>query len=54
MTDAAFKPGDEVFTTRGRGTVIDQRPTPVGAWVFGVEDADGEVTHFTAKALRHV
>jgi hypothetical protein len=53
MTDAAFKPGDHVQTTRGPGSVIDQRATPAGTWIFGVEDADGEVTYFTAKALRH-
>tara|TARA_B100000678_G_scaffold127831_1_gene107043 strand:- start:18 stop:188 length:171 start_codon:yes stop_codon:yes gene_type:complete len=53
MTEAAFKPGDDVFTTRARGTIIDVQPTPSGKWVFGVEDVNGEVNYFTAKALRH-
>lgn len=52
MTDSAFKPGDDVLTPRARGTVIDVRPTPSGKWVFGVEDATGEVGYFTDKALR--
>lgn len=52
MTDNAFKLGDDVFTPRARGTVIDVRPTPSGKWVFGVEDGDGEVGYFTGKALR--
>ena len=52
MTDHAFKPGDDVFTPQGRGTVIDVRPTPAGKWVFGVEDADGAVGYFTDRALR--
>lgn len=52
MTDTVFKPGDDVLTTRARGTVIDVRATPAGKWVFGVEDADGEVTYFTSRALR--
>lgn len=52
MTDTAFKPGDDVFTTRARGTIIDVRATPSGKWVFGVEDANGEVSYYTAKALR--
>lgn len=52
MTDSAFKPGDDVFTPRARGTVIDVRPTPSGKWVFGVEDATGEVGYFTTAALR--
>lgn len=41
-----------MFTTRGRGTVIDVRATPAGTFVIGVEDADGEVGYFTEKALR--
>lgn len=52
MTDTAFKLGDEVFTPRARGTIIDVRATPSGKWVFGVEDGDGEVGYFTGRALR--
>ncbi|MFE5409540.1 hypothetical protein [Microbacterium sp. NPDC056569] len=52
MTDAVFKPGDDVLTTNARGTVIDMRATPSGKWVFGVEDADGGVSYFTSRALR--
>lgn len=52
MTDTAFKLGDEVVTTRSRGTIVDVRPTPSGKWIFGVEDADGEVGYFTSRALR--
>jgi len=52
MTDTAFKPGDDVFTPRARGTIIDVRATPSGKWVFGVEDVNGEVGYFTNKALR--
>ena len=52
MTDSVFKPGDDVFTTNARGIVIDVRATPSGKWVFGVEDARGEVNYFTAAALR--
>jgi len=52
MTDTAFKPGDVVSTPRARGTIVDVRPTPSGKWVFGVEDADGEVGYFTDRALR--
>ena len=53
MTDTRFKTGDDVLTIRGRGTIIDVRPTPSGKWVFGVEDTDGVVTYFTPRALRH-
>ena len=53
MTNATFKPGDDVMTPDGRGTVIDLRPAPSGSWIFGVEDADGRVAHFTVGALRH-
>ncbi|MDQ0646679.1 DNA polymerase II small subunit/DNA polymerase delta subunit B [Microbacterium natoriense] len=49
-----FRPGDEVQTTRTRGVIIDIAATPSGQFIFGVEDADGEVTYFTPKALRHV
>lgn len=52
MADTIFKPGTDVLTPHGRGTVIDVRATPSGTWVFGVEDADGEVNYFTDKALR--
>jgi hypothetical protein len=52
MTDNAFKPGDDVFTQGARGTVIDVRATPSGKWVFGVEDANGTVDYYTARALR--
>ena len=52
MTHTAFKPGDDVFTTKARGIIIDMRATPSGKWVFGVEDANGEVTYFTAAGLR--
>jgi hypothetical protein len=53
MTGTAFKPGDDVVTPRARGIIIDVRATPSGKWVFGVEDADGEVAYFTSTALRH-
>lgn len=52
MTGTAFKPGDDVFTTHARGTVIDVRATPSGKFVFGVEDDNGEVSYFTERALR--
>ncbi|WP_194398784.1 MULTISPECIES: hypothetical protein [Microbacterium] len=52
MSDRVFKPGDDVFTTNARGTVIDVRATPSGKWIFGVEDATGEVSYFTKGALR--
>ncbi|MGZ8690757.1 MAG: hypothetical protein ACXWXI_09890 [Aeromicrobium sp.] len=52
MADIFFKPGDDVFTPLARGTVIDVRATPSGRWVFGVEDANGVVTHYTSGALR--
>jgi len=51
MTDTVYKPGDEVLTTIGRGTVIDVRATPSGKWVFGVEDAEGAVGYFTNEGL---
>lgn len=54
MTRTTFKPGDEVFTTRSRGIIIDICATPSGQFIFGVEDADGEVIYYTPKALRHV
>lgn len=52
MSDTIFTPGADVFTARGRGTVVDVRATPSGKLVVGVEDADGEVNYFTEKALR--
>ncbi|MEZ3161693.1 hypothetical protein AB1K54_14285 [Microbacterium sp. BWT-B31] len=52
MSDSIFTPGTDVFTPRGRGEVIDVRATPSGKFVFGVEDADGEVAYFTEKAVR--
>lgn len=52
MTSMTFKPGDDVVTPHGQGVVIDIRATPSGAWVFGVEDAEGVVGYFTQKALR--
>jgi DNA polymerase II small subunit/DNA polymerase delta subunit B len=52
MSATFFKPGTEVVTTRGPGNVIDVRATASGQFVFGVEDATGEVTYFTEKALR--
>lgn len=48
-----YKPGDAVITTRSRGIIIDVCATPSGQFIFGVEDADGEVTYFTPKALQH-
>jgi hypothetical protein len=53
MADSEFKPRDEVITPRSRGTVIDVRATPSGQWIYGVEDADGEVAYFTPRALQH-
>lgn len=52
MSETSFKPGDDVFTPRGRGTVIDVRATPSGKWIYGIEDANGEVGYFTGRALR--
>jgi hypothetical protein len=52
MSETIFTPGAEVLTTRGRGAVVDVRATPSGKWVFGVEDANGEVSYFTEKAIR--
>ena len=52
MSETIFTPGADVFTPRGRGTVIDVRATPSGMFVFGVEDASGEVGYFTEKAVR--
>lgn len=53
MATVTFKPGDEVLTPDGRGTVIDVDATPSGKWVFGVEDGEGRVSYFTPVALRH-
>lgn len=52
MSESIFPPGADVITPRGRGAVVDVRATPAGKFVFGVEDADGEVHYFTGKALR--
>lgn len=52
MGETFFKPGADVFTPRGRGAVVDVRATPSGKFIFGVEDANGEVSYFTEKALR--
>lgn len=52
MSESIFTPGAEVVTSRGRGTVVDVRATPSGKFLFGVEDAAGEVGYFTEKALR--
>lgn len=53
MTKKTFGVGDDVITPSTRGTVIDISPTPSGQFVFGVEDAAGEVRYFTPKALTH-
>ncbi|MGL3806373.1 hypothetical protein ACSYDW_09775 [Paeniglutamicibacter sp. R2-26] len=53
MAKVTFKPGDEVVTPRSRGTIIDICATPSGQFIFGVEDATGEVAYFTTKALNH-
>lgn len=52
MSESIFTPGIEVVTSRGRGNVVDVRATPSGKFVFGVEDADGEVTYFTEKGVQ--
>lgn len=52
MSETLFTPGAEVVTSRGAGRIVDVRATASGKFVFGVEDADGEVTHFTEKAVR--
>lgn len=54
MTKEKFKVGDEVFTTKFRGLIIDICATPSGQFIFGVEDANGEVAYFTPKGIRHV
>jgi hypothetical protein len=51
MTDTAFTLGDDVSTPHTPGTIIDVRATPSGQWVFGVQDANGEVNYFTSRAL---
>jgi hypothetical protein len=35
----------------GRGNIIDVRATPSGKWIYGVEDATGEVSYYTSRAL---
>ena len=52
ISETIFTPGADVFTTRGRGAVVDVRATPSGKFVFGVEDVNGEMSYFTEKALR--
>jgi DNA polymerase II small subunit/DNA polymerase delta subunit B len=52
MSKSILTPGSSVVTPHGSGVVIDIRPTPSGKFVIGVEDATGEVTYFTEKALR--
>jgi hypothetical protein len=52
MSESIFRPGTDVSTPRGRGTVIDVRATPSGQFVFGIEDAEGAVDYFTEKGLR--
>lgn len=52
MSDTIFTPGADVFTTRGRGVVVDVRAAASGAFLFGVEEVNGEVHYFTEKALR--
>ncbi|MEI5583814.1 MULTISPECIES: hypothetical protein [unclassified Agromyces] len=52
MSSTLFTPGADVVTPDGRGAIVDVRATPSGKFVFGVEDADGEVRYFTEKALR--
>ena len=52
MSETIFKPGAEVVTPRGQGHIVDVRATPSGKFVFGVEDADGQVGYFTEKAVR--
>jgi len=52
MSVTILTPGATVLTPRGTGTVIDVRATPSGKFVIGVEDATGEVSYFTERALR--
>lgn len=52
MSDTLFTPGADVFTTSGRGAVVDVRPSATGKFIFGVENEAGEVSYFTEKALR--
>lgn len=52
MSHTMFSPGAAVDSPRGRDAVLDVRATPSGKFVIGVEDAAGEVTYFTEKALR--
>lgn len=54
MTDTKFQLGDDVDAPRARGTIIAVRATPSGNWIFGVEDATGEVAYYTSQALRHL
>jgi len=52
MTTLLFNPGVIVITPDSSGIVIDVRTTPVGSWIYGVEDDAGRVSYFTSKALR--
>ncbi|WP_165314395.1 hypothetical protein [Agromyces protaetiae] len=52
MSQTVLTPGAAVLTPRGRGVVIDVRPTPSGRFIVGVEDETGEVRYFTEQALQ--
>lgn len=52
MAKETYRIGDRVQTLHASGVVIDIAATPSGQFIFGVEDADGEVRYFTPKALR--
>ncbi len=52
MTDINPKLGDDVDAPGGRGSIIDVRATPSGKWIYGVENATGEVSYYTSRALR--
>lgn len=52
MSDRTYKPGDDVNTMYGTGTIIDMRATPSGTWVFGVEDVHGAVNYVTPRAIQ--
>lgn len=54
MAKDKFTIGDDVFTPRFRGLIIDICATPSGQFIFGVEDTSGEVAYFTPKGIRHV
>jgi hypothetical protein len=52
MSETIFTPGAAVITPHGRGIIVEVRAAVAGTFVFGVEDAEGEVRTFTAKALQ--